>query len=212
MAWYVTMNGGWVWMDDGGTAATTATTSYACVSTTATTTTSNSVTMATWTTTDINSAYAAQRQYMNQMMYVQACGGGAGGMAGQLGGGAGGHRRWLVEQQIAQQRELERHAHLAKERAQELLLSHLTPEQRSSVTAQGWFVVEGGKSKTKYRIRTAHAAANIDVLDAKGDKTHRLCAHCRASEVPLGDQLLTQKLMLECDEDAFLKIANRHAA
>jgi hypothetical protein len=54
--------------------------------------------------------------------------------------------------------------------------------------------------------------ANIVVLAFGGDSAvYRLCGHCHRS-LPMGDQLLAQKLMLEYDEDEFLKIANRHAA
>jgi len=97
-----------------------------------------------------------------------------------------------------------------KERAINLLLEHLTPEQRETFRNNDWFVVDGGKSKTKYRIHSRGSLmANIDVI--KDDKTlHRLCAHCDVHAIPLGDQLLAQKLMLEFDEDEFLRIANRH--
>lgn len=100
----------------------------------------------------------------------------------------------------------------AKERANQLLLEHLTPEQAETFSKNKWFIVEGGKSKQKYRIRDKGSlVANVDVLD--GDKVaHRLCAHAPISDVPLHDNLLAQKTMLELDEEHFLRIANRHAA
>lgn len=102
----------------------------------------------------------------------------------------------------------------ADKRAMDLLIEHLTPEQRKSYNERKWFVVEGGKSKTKYRINAnGSLMANIDVLAEKSDqRLHRLCAHLQHGSVPLGDQLLAQKIVLETDEDAFLRIANRHAA
>lgn len=100
----------------------------------------------------------------------------------------------------------------AKERAKELLLSTLTPIQQETYRRNDWFIVEGGKSGTKYKIHGAHLTANIDVLDRHGGKTHRLCGHAPAMhQIPIADNLLAQKLMLECDEDAFLRIANRHS-
>lgn len=102
----------------------------------------------------------------------------------------------------------------AKKRAMGLLLAYLTPEQRATFRAHGWFVVQGGKTRTRYRIRGKEGLiANIDVL-ADNDNTvrYRLCGHCRHGEVPFGDQLLGQKLMLELDEDHFVGLANRHAA
>jgi hypothetical protein len=119
-----------------------------------------------------------------------------------------------------------KHNESATKRSRELLLEHLTAAQRETFEKNSWFVIEGGKSRTKYRIRAAsHMVANIDVLDVpsgfmldgndalRGAKiTHRLCAHCRLDEVPLFDQLLAQKLMLEYDEERFLSLANRHRA
>ena len=94
----------------------------------------------------------------------------------------------------------------AERRAMDLLLEHLTSEQRRDFEASNSFVVEGGRTGTKYRLRN-HRVSNVDVLD--GDRAaYRLCAHI-GQEFALGDHLLAQKIVLECDEDAFLSIANR---
>ncbi len=99
----------------------------------------------------------------------------------------------------------------ARTRAHELLLEHLTPAQRKTFVENKWFMVEGD-SKTRYRIKdTGSIVANIDVLNATGAVTHRLCGHARHG-IPHSDQLLVQKVMIECDEAAFLRIANRHPA
>lgn len=120
------------------------------------------------------------------------------------------HRR-IAEQQREQMREQERERDAAKLRARELLFEYLTPLQRETFDRNGWFVVEGGKSKTQYRIRAVESmVANVDVLLHGGRVKHRLCAHVRVGSVPLGDQLLAQKVMLELAEDDFLCIANRH--
>lgn len=109
---------------------------------------------------------------------------------------------------------IERHR-LAKERlaaahkkAEELLLSHLTPEQRETFVKNKWFVVQG--KKQQYRINGTRYAGNIDIMD--GEKvTARLCCHCTV-DIPLHDHLLAQKIMLESAEDDFIKLANRRAA
>jgi len=93
----------------------------------------------------------------------------------------------------------------AFDRARELLLSHLTEEQRATFIENKWFVVIGGRSRMRYRIETGHLVANVRRLDDNA----RLCAHCDLS-IPMDDHLIAQKLMLEYDEDAFLAIANRH--
>lgn len=100
----------------------------------------------------------------------------------------------------------------AKNRAKELLLTHLTPAQKETFEKNKWFIVEGGKSKQRYRIRTNSQAMNIEVMDGEKVK-YRLCAHLNYQcDAPLDDHILAQKLMLEAAEDDFLKIANRHAA
>lgn len=94
----------------------------------------------------------------------------------------------------------------ANNRAKELLLSHLTAEQRKTFNENGWFIVEGGRTKQKYRINGSSISGNIDVLG----KNHRLCAHAPHGMVPHFDHLLTQKVMIELAEDDFLRVANRH--
>jgi|SRR5882672_9707872 len=110
---------------------------------------------------------------------------------------------------VAEQAQRERQVILDK--ARNLLLSHLSAQQRETFEKNKWFVVVGGRSKTEYRIRTDYGTAgNIDVM-AKGKKVASLCCHCR-SDIPNEDQFLAQKIALQWDEDNFLKIANRRAA
>lgn len=124
-------------------------------------------------------------------------------------------RIWLEGERRRQAGILGRHKRLAKIRAEEILLENLTPEQRQTFEENDWFVVEGGKSGKRYRIeKIGSLAANIAVLRADNDNRvdHRLCGHCDLHEVPLGDHLLAQKIMLEHAEDEFIRLANRHAA
>lgn len=112
---------------------------------------------------------------------------------------------------IRQERDLARHSEDAIVRARKLLLRHLTDEQHKEFTERKYFTIIG-KSGAQYRIYDrGHLAANIGVI-ANDHETHRLCAHCNVDAVPLYDSILAQKLMLEADEAAFLKVANRHAA
>jgi hypothetical protein len=98
-------------------------------------------------------------------------------------------------------------------KARELLLDQLTTEQRQSFEQHDWFLVRG-QSGQHYRIRDdGHVVANIEVVerDLLGHDRilHRLCGHI-SEHVPMADHLLAQKLMLEADEEAFLRLANRH--
>jgi len=101
----------------------------------------------------------------------------------------------------------------ARARARELLLDHLTDAQRETFEKNHWFVVEGGRSKRRYRIDTARGTSgNVERL--VGETAHadeRLCIHHRPGGEPIPDydQFLAQKLMIEGDEDSFRKIANR---
>jgi hypothetical protein len=97
----------------------------------------------------------------------------------------------------------------ANARARALLLEHLTPEQRRMVEQHFWFVVEGGRSKQKYRINLSGVAGNIHQMHGER-ATHQLCCHCDHA-IPAPDHHLAQKLMLEFAEDDFLRLANRHA-
>jgi hypothetical protein len=102
---------------------------------------------------------------------------------------------------------------VARERSRELLIAHLTKEQLHTFEKNKWFVVEGGRSKQHYRIRDGGISGNIDVLQGKGPGVmYRLCCHIGDGRVPVYDHLLAQKLHLQYDEDAFVRMANRHAA
>lgn len=119
------------------------------------------------------------------------------------------NRERLQQERMRVQKQKDDERELARKRAHEFLLEYLTKPQQETFKKNGWFVVEGGRTKTKYRIRSNSLAGNIDVY--KDDKiTHRLCGHVQTNRVPIGDQLLAQKMMLESSEDDFLRIANRH--
>jgi hypothetical protein len=97
----------------------------------------------------------------------------------------------------------------AEDKAQELLMTHLTQAQKDAIKAKNFFIVEGGKSKEKYRIWTTKGVhGNIERLNQEGKPVANLCVQLRETVCPNGDHFLAQKLMLELAEDDILKVAN----
>jgi hypothetical protein len=101
-------------------------------------------------------------------------------------------------------------ARIASERAKQILLDHLTPEQCDMVEKNGWFVIEGGLTGKKYKIKSGGVAGNIEELDDNGKMIAKYCCHLNY-QYPNSDHHLAQKLMLEWDEEEFLRKANRTA-
>lgn len=95
----------------------------------------------------------------------------------------------------------------AEKRAEELLLASITKRQKAQYRKFAWFTVRGA-SGAQYRIRKGRIG-NVDVVEPSGAIVGRLCAHPRDG-VPDCDTMLAQKLMLEVDDAAFLRVANRH--
>jgi hypothetical protein len=117
--------------------------------------------------------------------------------------------RARLEQYHREQEEATRQRNLAIERSKEIFLEHLTPDQRDTVENNGWFVIEGGKSGKLYRVKSGAIAGNVEELDPKGEKViARYCCHLN-HDFPRHDHHLAQKLMLEWDEEEFLKKANK---
>ncbi|MBI2319066.1 MAG: hypothetical protein HYU75_19240 [Betaproteobacteria bacterium] len=105
-------------------------------------------------------------------------------------------------------RELGARGKAAPDRAEQLLLEYLTPEQRGTYWRYGRFIVRG-QSGRRYSVWARDPLyCNVCELGDHGQILWRLCAHA-AIDVPVGDHLLTQKLMLEHHEAEFRRIANR---
>jgi len=96
----------------------------------------------------------------------------------------------------------------AAEKAQALLMEWLSPAQLAQYESNGYFDVTGSHSGKRYRIRRKEHM-NIDELDGSGA---RVAVWCFGPEgfLPVGDIMLTQKIILETDEQAALVIANQH--
>ena len=99
--------------------------------------------------------------------------------------------------------ESRRRAETARERAEELLDSCLNAEQRDQLFALGRFCVTAPSGRV-YWIEQGYAG-NVysDGL--------RFCIHMDA-RLPAADHMLAQMLMIQTDEEAFLKTANASVA
>lgn len=95
-------------------------------------------------------------------------------------------------------------ARVASQKALELLLSHCDEQQRADYEANKWFIVHGRKNR--YRIRKANQI-NVDVLDKRGNVKYKLCTVPDSSGLPIEDQLLAQKTLIELNEKQFLDVA-----
>lgn len=105
----------------------------------------------------------------------------------------------------------ELHALVAiKSRAEKLLQACLTTEQQGQLHAHGWFELRTPSGR-HYRIRRGRAGNVIELDRATGRPLCSYCCH-PIDLVPDEDTMLAQKLMLEHQEDDFLRLANRRAA
>jgi hypothetical protein len=96
----------------------------------------------------------------------------------------------------------------AKDKAEQLLLSYLDEDQLKLYKNNNFFVVYGSETGTPYRINKA-TQINVDVLNENLDKTgERLCA-IPDENVPVCDHMLSQKLMIENNENKFLDVAHK---
>ncbi|HEX8133135.1 MAG TPA: hypothetical protein VF880_06870 [Actinomycetes bacterium] len=89
----------------------------------------------------------------------------------------------------------------ARQRAEALLLAWLSPEQRAQYRASGRFEVTTAAGH-RYRV----CPGGVVRLDPRG------WAYCieATTPVPLADELLAFKLLLETDEPRFLATAHRY--
>jgi mRNA-degrading endonuclease RelE of RelBE toxin-antitoxin system len=93
----------------------------------------------------------------------------------------------------------------AEERAKETLKECLDEEQVQMLEKDSFFLVEV-KSGNKYRIRKGRTR-NIERIDKDNKIVEHLCVHPKI-QCPDYDTMLTQKLMLEENEEDLRKVAN----
>ena len=90
-------------------------------------------------------------------------------------------------------------------KARRLLMSKLTVDQRRTFP-DGWFDVTGSLGG-QYKIWTGSVVQNIS-QDLPGLTPAMFCVAPRTAQ-PAHDVLLSQKLLIEADEGAFLRIAEK---
>jgi hypothetical protein len=95
----------------------------------------------------------------------------------------------------------------ARTRARDLLREHLNETQREQFERAGSFVVVA-QSGRRYRIRTA-TTSNVRDEAEGADYCMQFRSDPQCLSIPLEDLLLAQKVLLECDEPQFLRIANK---
>lgn len=95
-------------------------------------------------------------------------------------------------------------------RARELLLSQCTESQVREYEKHRYITVYGGITGNKYRIRHAYQI-NVDVMD-RDRVMYKLCTVADPElnqGMPVEDNMLAQKTMIELNEQEFLQIAIR---
>lgn len=116
-------------------------------------------------------------------------------------------KRARLDAEVAElRRRQEEEQKTADARAEELLLSALDEEQKAEYRKDKSFHVRNPKSGRRYRIRRAWSG-HVERIGDHGRPVERLCAHPRV-QVPLPDNQLIAKLMIETDEDQFRRLAN----
>lgn len=109
-----------------------------------------------------------------------------------------------LQRQAAEQNRIAEEAEL---RAAALLKENLAPAQREEYDREKFFTVISKDGRRRYRVNKGWSH-NVEEIDESGKKIATLCAH-PVEAVPAHDNMLAQKLMLEHDEERFLRIANR---
>jgi hypothetical protein len=98
----------------------------------------------------------------------------------------------------------------AEQKARKLLAEWLSPAQLAQYRRKGHFEVRGCHSGKRYRIRFDHQL-NVDELDDH-DRTVAVWCFGPEGQLPIGDIMLAQKIALETNEYASLKVANGNPA
>ena len=107
---------------------------------------------------------------------------------------------WQEQERIRKEQQAE-----ADKRAERLLHSQLSGRQRRQYRRDKSFIVTGKDGHT-YKIERAWSG-HVFRLDSRNRKIERFCIHPEIS-VPLPDNQLAAKLMLEADPEQFRRIAN----
>lgn len=115
-------------------------------------------------------------------------------------------RQQAEREEAAARRRQEREE--AKARAEALLRSLLSEEQRATLDEHGWFEVRGSAGG-RWRIRCSGQSGNVDLMPEHGDQREATyCAH--PLDLPDADAWIAQMLALVTDEGGFTEVANLH--
>ena len=115
-------------------------------------------------------------------------------------------QRQLAERYAEEARQRELVATAARVKAEALLQEHLDAEQQATLAKDGAFLVSV-KSGRRYKIQRGQAGNVFELAHNGNHHVRRFCIH-PSDSVPDPDAMLAQKLLLETDEAAFLRIAN----
>jgi hypothetical protein len=158
----------------------------------------SSTTSATWSSWNGNTYQLNQPAYVAPVETEEQ-------RAARVIGETASREQWARENEI--RKEVRR---VAISKADQLLESVLNSVQREQLRKDNAFLVRS-QSGAVYRIRKGRSG-NVDLIDPKsGEVLSVLCAH-PSMDVPDGDTVVAQKLMLECDEQDFLRLANKSSA
>lgn len=97
-------------------------------------------------------------------------------------------------------------AHTANAKARKLLNSLLSKAQQQELYESNMFRVRGGRTGDTYQIHAFGCTGNIRKVLFPGLRYKTFCLHIN-DYVPLEDHLIGQMLLIQYDEDRFLKIA-----
>lgn len=118
------------------------------------------------------------------------------------------YRQWTIDEEAQWVNwgnlKVDKKLEAAKKKALTLLRENLSRKQWTSYKSLGYFEVISQNGNV-YRIYEGRSRNIKLIRDGKAVTT--ICAHPKM-QVPNGDTLLAQKLMLECAEQEFLNIAN----
>lgn len=112
----------------------------------------------------------------------------------------------IAEKHRKEFEERQRKEAAAKKRAERLLKRHLDSEQLRQYAKNKTFRVVGGDGAS-YEVRP-NWSGHVERLNSKGEPVERYCIH-PDSLVPIPDNQLIAKLMLEAEPERFKRIANR---
>lgn len=90
----------------------------------------------------------------------------------------------------------------ARIRARDLLWNHLTDQQRAEYAECGYFTVRGHETAETYKVMRGNVRRLSDMA------SFCLVVHDFEDHVPVEDQMLVKKILIEKDEDLFLRTAN----